>query len=118
LAWTVRDHFSLLFYQHGAYLFHFFTVTKSFVILISEAVPKKILEVMNVDNISRESVASHLQVLFLLMLRSLVLSLSTILLLHIYFDQTCISAQLPSQTQFVFMPPELVFDHFSWNLRV
>lgn len=49
----------------------FFTVTKSFVILISEAVPKKILEVMNVDNISRESVASHLQVLFLLMLRSL-----------------------------------------------
>ena len=31
----------------------------------AEAVPKKILDLMNVENITRENVASHLQVQFL-----------------------------------------------------
>jgi len=35
-------------------------------ILLAEAVPKKILELMNVENLTREKVASHLQVLFLI----------------------------------------------------
>jgi hypothetical protein len=39
---------------------------KSFVVVNTGAVPKKILEVMNVDGLTRENVASHLQVLFLL----------------------------------------------------
>lgn len=30
--------------------------------LITEAVPKKILDLMNVENLTRENVASHLQV--------------------------------------------------------
>lgn len=34
--------------------------------IYAEAVPKKILELMNVENLSRENVASHLQVTFLL----------------------------------------------------
>jgi hypothetical protein len=33
--------------------------------VFSEAVPKKILDLMNVENITRENVASHLQVEFL-----------------------------------------------------
>jgi hypothetical protein len=34
-------------------------------LVFSEAVPKKILDLMNVENITRENVASHLQVEFL-----------------------------------------------------
>lgn len=37
----------------------------------AEAVPKKILERMNVDGITRENVASHLQVTFLLIIAQL-----------------------------------------------
>ena len=36
-----------------------------FLIAISEAVPKRILELMNVPGLTRENVASHLQVCFL-----------------------------------------------------
>jgi len=32
------------------------------VLLSAEAVPKRILDIMNVDNLTRENVASHLQV--------------------------------------------------------
>lgn len=35
------------------------------VVLLAEAVPKKILDMMNVENITRENVASHLQAFFL-----------------------------------------------------
>lgn len=35
-----------------------------FTILCAEAVPKRILELMNVPGLTRENVASHLQVLF------------------------------------------------------
>jgi hypothetical protein len=34
------------------------------VVLLAEAVPKKILDMMNVENITRENVASHLQAFF------------------------------------------------------
>lgn len=34
------------------------------VILLAEAVPKKVLDTMNVENLTRENVASHLQVFF------------------------------------------------------
>ena len=31
-------------------------------VFLAEAVPKRILDIMNVDNLTRENVASHLQV--------------------------------------------------------
>jgi len=45
----------------------FVSSNKYFVPINLGAVPKKILEVMNVDGLSRENIASHLQVLFLLL---------------------------------------------------
>jgi len=34
-------------------------------VFVAEAVPKKILDLMNVEKLTRENVASHLQALFL-----------------------------------------------------
>jgi hypothetical protein len=63
------------------------------------AVPKKILEVMNVDSLTRENVASHLQVLFILLcLTSMLEFLSAIV--NRYLIKLA-SAQLPSQTQYL-----------------
>lgn len=36
--------------------------------VVAEAVPKKILDLMNVDGLTRENVASHLQVYIFLLL--------------------------------------------------
>ena len=37
------------------------------VVLVAEAVPKKILDLMNVEKLTRENVASHLQAFFLIL---------------------------------------------------
>jgi len=41
------------------------------VILLAEAVPKKILDLMDDENLTRENVASHLQVFFLSLIFSI-----------------------------------------------
>jgi len=61
------------------------SLNKYFVAVNAGAVPKKILEVMNVEGLTKENVASHLQVWFLLFgsITMLVFP-STILLLKIF----------------------------------
>ena len=57
-------------------------LNKYFVAVNAGAVPKKILEIMNVDGLTRENVASHLQVWFLLLCSiTMLVFLSTILVL-------------------------------------
>jgi two-component response regulator (ARR-B family) len=61
------------------------SLNKYFVVVNAGAVPKKILEIMNVEGLTRENVASHLQVWFLLLCSiTMLVFLSTILLLKIY----------------------------------
>lgn len=43
--------------------FFIFTYVCFFSVSITEAVPKKILDLMNIEGLTRENVASHLQVL-------------------------------------------------------
>jgi two-component response regulator (ARR-B family) len=61
------------------------SLDKYFVAVNAGAVPKKILEVMNVEGLTKQNVASHLQVLFLLLCSIIMLVFpSTILLLKIF----------------------------------
>ena len=61
------------------------SLNKYFVAVNAGAVPKKILEIMKVDGLTRENVASHLQVWFLLLCSiTMLVFLSTILLLNIF----------------------------------
>jgi two-component response regulator (ARR-B family) len=61
------------------------SLNKYFVAVNAGAVPKKILEVMNVEGLTKENVASHLQVWFLLFCSITMLVFpSTILLLKIF----------------------------------
>ena len=61
----------------------------NFLSTISEAVPKRILELMNVPGLTRENVASHLQVCFFplhLNLPSFSLFLSFLFYFNSYFE--------------------------------
>jgi hypothetical protein len=59
-------------------------LSKYFVAVNAGAVPKKILEIMDVEGLTRENVASHLQVWFILLCSiTMLVFLSTILLLKI-----------------------------------
>ena len=61
------------------------SLNKYFVVVNTGTIPKKILEVMNVEGLTREHVASHLQVWFLLLCSiTMLVFLSTILLLNIF----------------------------------
>jgi two-component response regulator (ARR-B family) len=59
---------SLLLYTLGLVIFwaHYVICNNISLFMNAEAVPKKILDLMNVENITRENVASHLQVQFLI----------------------------------------------------
>jgi len=62
LAWTVSSHFMALSINNCSV--KSVSLNKYFVAVNAGAVPKKILEVMNVEGLTRENVASHLQVWF------------------------------------------------------
>jgi SHAQKYF class myb-like DNA-binding protein len=47
------------------------------VILLADAIPKKILELMNVENLTRDNVASHLQVFFFISYALLLYAMKT-----------------------------------------
>jgi two-component response regulator (ARR-B family) len=65
------------------------SINKYFVVVNVGAVPKKILKIMNVEGLTRENVASHLQVWFLLLCSiTMLVFLSTILLLKIYIQSS------------------------------
>ena len=81
---------------------------KYFVSVNAGAVPKKILELMNVDGLSRHNVASHLQVLFPLLYWFYFWVQCTVLL---FIRITLLSTNLPSGSIFMFMSMNLCARH-------
>ena len=86
------------------------SLNKYFVAVNAGAVPKKILEVMNVEGLTKENVASHLQVWFLLMLnRYACVPIHSIIVKDIWIE--LVFAQFLSQNQYcVYINGICVFD--------
>ena len=53
----------LVVWQSLCYVVSGFSRCSNAILLLAEAVPKRILDLMNVEGLTRENVASHLQVL-------------------------------------------------------
>lgn len=106
LAWTVRIYFSCksINKKHNFYVKQ---VTVILFLLMQGLFQKNILEVMNVDGLSRDNVASHLQVQFLLLCMNAMFAFFLLLYCSIYIQSNLFLLDI-SNTILMFMSTEFV----------